>query len=79
MMSDFSGMGRVLIVIGLVIAGIGFVMVFAGKIPLAGQTPRRFLLPGEELLLLLSHDDEHPDQRDPHPDFLVYQPAVDRR
>ena len=39
MMSDFSGMGRVLIVIGLVIAGIGFVMVFAGKIPWLGRLP----------------------------------------
>ena len=38
-MSDLSGMGRILIVIGLVIAGIGLVMVFAGKIPLLGNSP----------------------------------------
>jgi hypothetical protein len=35
-MPDLSGMDRIPIVIGPVIAGIGLVMVFAGKIPLPG-------------------------------------------
>ena len=32
-MFDFSGLGRILLVIGLVIAGIGLFLIFAGKIP----------------------------------------------
>lgn len=47
MMSDFSGMGRILIVVGLVIAGIGLVMVFAGKIPWLGRLPGDFLFRGK--------------------------------
>lgn len=39
MMPDFTGMGRILIVIGLVIAGVGLVMALAGKIPLLGKLP----------------------------------------
>jgi hypothetical protein len=46
-MSDFSGMGRILIVIGLVIAGIGLAMVFAGKIPWLGRLPGDFLFRGK--------------------------------
>jgi hypothetical protein len=46
-MSDFSGMGRFLIVIGLLIAGIGLVMVFAGKIPWLGRLPGDFLFRGK--------------------------------
>ena len=46
-MSDFSGMGRILIVIGLVIAGIGLVMVFAGKIPWLGRLPGDFFFRGK--------------------------------
>lgn len=38
-MPDFTGMGRILIVIGLVIAGVGLVMALAGKIPLLGKLP----------------------------------------
>lgn len=47
MMSDFSGMGRILIVIGLVIAGIGLAMVFAGKIPWLGKLPGDFFFRGK--------------------------------
>lgn len=46
-MSDFSGMGRILIVIGLVIAGIGLAMVFAGKIPWLGKLPGDFFFRGK--------------------------------
>jgi hypothetical protein len=47
MMPDLTGMGRILIVIGLVIAGVGLVMVFAGKIPLLGKLPGDFLFRGK--------------------------------
>jgi len=47
MMPDLSGMGRILIVIGLVIAGIGLVMVSAGKIPLLGKLPGDFFFRGK--------------------------------
>jgi len=46
-MPDFTGMGRVLIVIGLVVAGVGLVMVFAGKIPFLGKLPGDFLFRGK--------------------------------
>jgi hypothetical protein len=47
MMPDFTGMGRILIVIGLVIAGVGLVMTFAGKIPLLGKLPGDFFFRGK--------------------------------
>ena len=47
MMPDFSGMGRILIVIGLVIAGIGLAVVFAGKIPWLGRLPGDFFFRGK--------------------------------
>jgi hypothetical protein len=47
MMPDLTGMGRILIVIGLVIAGVGLVMVFAGKIPLLGKLPGDFHFQGK--------------------------------
>jgi hypothetical protein len=46
-MSDFSGLGRILIVIGLVIAGIGLAMVLAGKIPWLGKLPGDFFFRGK--------------------------------
>lgn len=47
MMPDLSGTGRILIVIGLVIAGIGLVIAFAGKIPWLGRLPGDFLFRGK--------------------------------
>jgi hypothetical protein len=49
MMPDLTGMGRILIVIGLVIAGVGLVMAFAGKIPLLGKLPGDFFFRGKNL------------------------------
>ena len=46
-MSDFSGLGRILIVIGLVVAGIGLAIVFAGKIPWLGKLPGDFFFRGK--------------------------------
>jgi len=48
-MSDFSGMGRILIVIGLIVVGIGLVMVFAGKIPWLGKLPGDFFFRGKNV------------------------------
>jgi len=47
MMPEFSGLGRVLIVIGLVIAGIGLALVLAGKIPWLGRLPGDFIFRGK--------------------------------
>ncbi len=46
-MLDLSGIGRILLVIGLVIAGIGLVLVFAGKIPWFGRLPGDFFWRGK--------------------------------
>jgi hypothetical protein len=47
MMPDFNGMGRILIVIGLVVAVVGLVMVFAGKLPFLGKLPGDFVFRGK--------------------------------
>ena len=47
MMPEFSGLGRILIVIGLVIAGIGLALVLAGKIPWLGRLPGDFIFRGK--------------------------------
>ena len=46
-MFDLSGIGRILLVIGLVIAGIGLALVFAGKIPWFGRLPGDFFWRGK--------------------------------
>mgnify|MGYP000868179433 FL=1 len=46
-MLDLSGIGRILLVIGLVIAGIGLALVFAGKIPWFGRLPGDFFWRGK--------------------------------
>ena len=46
-MFDLSGIGRILLVIGLVIAGIGLALIFAGKIPWFGRLPGDFFWRGK--------------------------------
>jgi len=46
-MPDFSGMGRILIVIGLLIAAVGLVLSFAGKIHWLGRLPGDFFFRGK--------------------------------
>lgn len=46
-MPDLSGMGRILIVIGLLIAVVGLVLSFAGKIPWLGRLPGDFFFRGK--------------------------------
>ena len=48
-MFDFSGVGRVLLTIGLVIAAIGLVLTFAGKIPWIGRLPGDFFWRGKNV------------------------------
>jgi hypothetical protein len=48
-MFDFSHLGKLLIVIGLVMAGIGLVLIFAGKIPWFGRLPGDFFFRGKNV------------------------------
>ena len=48
-MFDFSGIGRVLLIIGIVIAVIGLVLIFAGKIPWFGRLPGDFFWRGKNV------------------------------
>ena len=47
-MFDFSNLGRFFIMIGLIIAGIGFALIFAGKIPWLGRLPGDFFFRGKD-------------------------------
>jgi ribose/xylose/arabinose/galactoside ABC-type transport system permease subunit len=44
---DFTNIGKLLIVIGLLLAGIGVVLLFSGKIPWLGKLPGDFLFQGK--------------------------------
>lgn len=46
-MADFSGFGKILIVIGLVIAAVGFLVLLGGKIPWLGKLPGDFYYKGK--------------------------------
>ncbi len=46
-MLDFSGFGKVLIIIGVVIAGLGFLVLLGGKIPWIGRLPGDFYFKGK--------------------------------
>ena len=46
-MIDFSGFGKILLIIGLVIAGMGCVILLAGKIPWIGRLPGDFYYKGK--------------------------------
>jgi hypothetical protein len=46
-MFDLSGFGKILIVIGLVIAGLGFLLLLGGKIPWLGKLPGDFYYKGK--------------------------------
>jgi hypothetical protein len=48
-MFDFSHLGRLFIMIGLIIAGIGLVLIFAGKIPWIGRLPGDFFFRGKNV------------------------------
>jgi ribose/xylose/arabinose/galactoside ABC-type transport system permease subunit len=44
---DFTNIGKLLIVIGLLLAGIGVALLFSGKIPWLGKLPGDFLFQGK--------------------------------
>lgn len=46
-MIDFSGIGKILLIIGLVIAGIGALILLGGKIPWLGRLPGDFYYKGK--------------------------------
>jgi hypothetical protein len=46
-MADFSGFGKILIIIGLVIAGVGGLILLGGKIPWIGRLPGDFYYKGK--------------------------------
>jgi hypothetical protein len=46
-MIDLSGIGKFLIIAGLIIAGIGGIVLLAGKIPWFGRLPGDFYYKGE--------------------------------
>jgi hypothetical protein len=48
-MLDGSHLGKLLIVIGLLIAGVGCVLLFAGKIPWLGRLPGDFFYRGKNI------------------------------
>jgi len=46
-MLDFSGFGKILIIIGVVIAGLGFLLLLGTKIPWIGRLPGDFYYKGK--------------------------------
>lgn len=48
-MFNFSRLGKLLIVIGLVVAGIGLILILAGKIPWLGRLPGDFVFRGKNV------------------------------
>lgn len=48
-MFNFSHLGKLLIVIGLVVAGIGLILILAGKIPWLGRLPGDFFFRGKNV------------------------------
>jgi hypothetical protein len=46
-MLDFSGFGKILIIIGVVIAGLGFLLLLGAKIPWIGRLPGDFYYKGK--------------------------------
>ncbi len=46
-MFEFSGLGKILLIIGLMIAGIGGLILLGGKIPWIGRLPGDFYYKGK--------------------------------
>jgi ribose/xylose/arabinose/galactoside ABC-type transport system permease subunit len=47
-MFDFTNIGKLFIVVGLCIAGIGVALLFSGKVPWFGRLPGDFLFQGKQ-------------------------------
>ena len=48
-MNDFSQFGKIFLIIGLVVAGVGLLMMMGGKIPWIGKLPGDFLYKGDKV------------------------------
>ncbi len=48
-MVDLSGVGRFLLIVGIVIAAVGLALIFAGKIPWIGRLPGDFFWKGKNV------------------------------
>jgi hypothetical protein len=46
---EFSNLGRILILFGLILAGIGLLLLLAGKIPWLGRMPGDFYFKGKQI------------------------------
>lgn len=46
---DFSGFGRILIILGIIIVLVGVILLFAGKIPWIGRLPGDFYFKGKNV------------------------------
>jgi hypothetical protein len=47
-MNDFSQFGKIFLIIGLVVAGVGLLMIIGGKIPWVGKLPGDLFYKGEK-------------------------------
>ncbi len=47
-MNDFSQFGKIFLIIGVVVAGVGLLMMIGGKIPWIGKLPGDFFFKGDK-------------------------------
>jgi len=47
-MSDFSNLGKILLIAGLAVAGVGLIILLGGKIPWLGKPPGDIFYRGEK-------------------------------
>jgi len=47
-MSDFSNLGKILLIAGLAVAGVGLIILLGGKIPWLGKLPGDIFYRGEK-------------------------------
>jgi len=66
-----SGFGWMLVIVGLVLAGLGLIWVLAPNLPRLGAAPRRYRDREREQPVLLPHRDVHRDQRRTEPRDLA--------
>ncbi len=52
-MDSFEPFGRILIVVGLVIAAVGAVMVFGSRVPILGHLPGDITIKGDNVTIYL--------------------------
>jgi Protein of unknown function (DUF2905) len=50
-MADLGGLGRLLILTGLALAGLGLILVFAGRLPFLGRLPGDIVVKGDNWIV----------------------------